>query len=120
MVVWVTRSQGLVGVWKTDIITTNYDGRNGELTKMEVHHSCQNPTQAPNTKVVAVVENERVVEQLGEDGQTEELFVAFAEFEENCKEMERARCIYKYSLGHIAKGQVEYLYRIFFMFEKCY
>lgn len=63
---------------------------------------------------------ERAVEQLGEDGQTEELFVAFAEFEERCKEMERARCIYKYALDHIPKGQAEDLYRKFVMFEKQY
>eukprot|EP00271_Cylindrocystis_brebissonii_P015645 TRINITY_DN385_c0_g6_i1.p1 TRINITY_DN385_c0_g6~~TRINITY_DN385_c0_g6_i1.p1 ORF type:complete len:750 (+),score=202.63 TRINITY_DN385_c0_g6_i1:187-2436(+) len=63
---------------------------------------------------------ERAVEQLGEDGQTEELFVAFAEFEEKCKELERARAIYKYALDHIPKGQAEDLYRKFVAFEKQY
>ncbi|GLJ15384.1 hypothetical protein SUGI_0252520 [Cryptomeria japonica] len=63
---------------------------------------------------------ERAVDQLGEDGQTEELFVAFAEFEERCKELERARCVYKYALDHIPKGQAENLYRKFVMFEKQY
>lgn len=63
---------------------------------------------------------ERAVEQLGEDGQTEELFVAFAEFEEKCKELERARAIYKYALDHIPKGQAEDLYRKFVSFEKQY
>ncbi|KAL2621055.1 hypothetical protein R1flu_001260 [Riccia fluitans] len=63
---------------------------------------------------------ERAIEQLGEDGQTEELFVAFAEFEEKFKELERARCIYKYALDHIAKGQAEDLYRKFVSFEKQY
>lgn len=38
---------------------------------------------------------ERALEALGEDGQTEELFVAFASFEEHCKEIERARTIFK-------------------------
>ncbi|KAJ7544640.1 hypothetical protein O6H91_09G087500 [Diphasiastrum complanatum] len=61
---------------------------------------------------------ERAVSQLGEDGQTEELFVAFAQFEERCKEVERARCIYKYALDHIPKGQAEDLYRKFVTFEK--
>eukprot|EP00250_Pteridium_aquilinum_P016604 c23190_g1_i1 orf=955-3054(-) len=63
---------------------------------------------------------ERAIEQLGEDGQTEELFVAFAQFEERCKETERARCIYKYALDHIPKGQAEDLYRKFVIFEKQY
>jgi len=63
---------------------------------------------------------ERAIEQLGEDGQTEELFVAFAEFEEKFKEVERARCIYKYALDHIPKGQAEELYRKFVQFEKQY
>ena len=55
---------------------------------------------------------ERAVEALGEDGQTEELFVSFAEFEEKwCKERERARAIYKYALDHVPKGQAEELYR---------
>lgn len=61
---------------------------------------------------------ERAMEQLGEDGQTEELFVAFAEFEERCKETERARCIYKYALDHIPKAQAEELYKKFSCFEK--
>ncbi|CAK9235774.1 unnamed protein product [Sphagnum jensenii] len=63
---------------------------------------------------------ERAIEQLGEDGQTQELFVAFAEFEEKFKEVERARCIYKYALDHIPKGQAEDLYRKFVQFEKQY
>ncbi|XP_031480427.1 uncharacterized protein LOC116250716 [Nymphaea colorata] len=63
---------------------------------------------------------ERAIERLGEDGQTEELFVAFAEFEERCKEIERARVIYKYALDHIPKGQAEELYRKFVTFEKQY
>ena len=63
---------------------------------------------------------ERAIEQLGEDGQTEELFVAFAQFEERFKELERARVIYKYALDHIPKGQAEDLYRKFVQFEKQY
>ncbi|CAI7747672.1 unnamed protein product [Closterium sp. NIES-53] len=62
---------------------------------------------------------ERAVEILGEDGQNEELFVAFAEFEERiCKETERARAIYKYALDHVPKAQAESLYKKFVVFEK--
>ncbi|GBG68471.1 hypothetical protein CBR_g3016 [Chara braunii] len=63
---------------------------------------------------------ERAVEELGEDGHTEELFVAFAKFEEKCKELERARCIYKFALDNIPKGQAEEVYRTFVAFEKQY
>lgn len=38
---------------------------------------------------------ERAVEDLGEDGENEELFVKFAEFEEKVNEVERARAIFK-------------------------
>lgn len=61
---------------------------------------------------------ERAVQELGEDGQTQELFVAFAEFEERCKEFERARAIYKHALDHIPRGEAEDLYRRFVAFEK--
>ncbi|EFJ15431.1 hypothetical protein SELMODRAFT_442275 [Selaginella moellendorffii] len=60
----------------------------------------------------------RAVVELGEDGQTEELFVAFANFEERCKEFERARAIYKYALDNIPKSQAEELYKKFVAFEK--
>ncbi|CAI9784661.1 unnamed protein product [Fraxinus pennsylvanica] len=60
------------------------------------------------------------VEKLGDDEEAEELFVAFAEFEEKCKETERARCIYKYALDHIPKGRAEELYKKFVAFEKQY
>ncbi|KAL5799704.1 hypothetical protein ACOSQ3_032796 [Xanthoceras sorbifolium] len=36
---------------------------------------------------------ERALEKLADDEEAEQLFVAFAEFEERCKEMERPRCI---------------------------
>jgi len=61
---------------------------------------------------------ERAMEQLGEDGQTEELFVAFAQFEERCKELERARVIYKFALDHIPKGSAKTLYQKFVQFVK--
>lgn len=38
---------------------------------------------------------ERAIEALGEDGETEELFLKFAEFEEMAKEYDRARVIYQ-------------------------
>ncbi|XP_068667558.1 uncharacterized protein [Aristolochia californica] len=63
---------------------------------------------------------ERAVVKLADDEDAEQLFVAFAEFEERCKETERARCIYKYALDHIPKGRAEDLYKKFVTFEKQY
>ncbi|KAL5814289.1 hypothetical protein ACOSQ4_024930 [Xanthoceras sorbifolium] len=63
---------------------------------------------------------ERAVEKLADDEEAEQLFVAFAEFEERCKETERERCIYKFALDHIPKGRAEELYRKFVAFEKQY
>ncbi|KAF3590271.1 hypothetical protein DY000_02027014 [Brassica cretica] len=68
---------------------------------------------------------ERASELLGGDGEEEEeeaetLYVAFAEFEEGCKEVERARGIYKYALAHIPKERAEALYEKFVAFEKRY
>ena len=48
----------------------------------------------------------------------EELFVKFAEFEEMCKETERARAIYKYALDHIPRTQASNVYQRFVTFEK--
>ncbi|KAL5577636.1 hypothetical protein UlMin_019335 [Ulmus minor] len=53
---------------------------------------------------------ERAVEKKADD----------EEFEEWCKELERARCIYKFSLEHIPKGMAEDLYRKFVALEKQY
>ncbi|XAR55043.1 hypothetical protein NMG60_11030419 [Bertholletia excelsa] len=63
---------------------------------------------------------ERAVGKLADDEEAEQLFVAFAEFEERCKEIERARCIYKFAPGHILKGHAEDLYRKFVAFEEQY
>ncbi|KAK7260280.1 hypothetical protein RIF29_26201 [Crotalaria pallida] len=63
---------------------------------------------------------ERAVEKLAHDDEAEQLFLAFAQFEERCKETERARCIYKFALDHIPKGRAEDLYRKFVAFEKQY
>lgn len=48
----------------------------------------------------------------------EELFIKFAEFEEKCKEPERARAIFKYALDHIPKAQAQDVYKKFVQFEK--
>jgi crooked neck len=64
---------------------------------------------------------ERGVEKVAEDeDEAEKLFVAFAAFEERCKEVERARCIYKFALDRIPKGKAEELYSKFVAFEKQY
>ncbi|GAB4857493.1 Crooked neck-like protein 1 [Ancistrocladus abbreviatus] len=42
------------------------------------------------------------------------------EFEERCKDSERARCIYKFALDHIPEGRAEELYRKFVALEKQY
>ncbi|KAA8521213.1 hypothetical protein F0562_011880 [Nyssa sinensis] len=63
---------------------------------------------------------ERAVDLLAADDNFEQLLVAFAEFEERCKETERARCIYKFTLDHIPKGCADNLYRKFVSFEKQY
>ena len=50
----------------------------------------------------------------------EELFIKFAEFEERCKEHDRARAIYRYALDHIPKNQADAVYQRFVTFEKQY
>jgi crooked neck len=64
---------------------------------------------------------ERAVEKFTEDEEeAEKLFVAFAAFEERCKEVKRARCIYKFALDRIPKGKAEELFSKFVAFEKQY
>ncbi|KAK1554660.1 hypothetical protein Q3G72_015447 [Acer saccharum] len=63
---------------------------------------------------------ERAVDELADDKEAEQLLVAFAEFEERCKESECARYIYKFALDHIPKGRAEDLYHKFVGFEKQY
>uniref|UniRef100_M1A878 Crooked neck protein n=1 Tax=Solanum tuberosum TaxID=4113 RepID=M1A878_SOLTU len=59
---------------------------------------------------------ERAVDKLAvDDEEAEQLFVAFAEFEDKCRETDRARCI---ALDHIPKGRAEDLYSKFVAFEK--
>ncbi|GAU43700.1 hypothetical protein TSUD_254290 [Trifolium subterraneum] len=82
----------------------NFEVKNGEVVK------------ARNVYERGV---EKVVEDEDEDEEeAEKLFVAFAAFEERCKEVERARCIYKFALDRIPKGKAEELYRKFVAFEK--
>uniref|UniRef100_A0A7N6BF21 Pre-mRNA-splicing factor Syf1/CRNKL1-like C-terminal HAT-repeats domain-containing protein n=1 Tax=Anabas testudineus TaxID=64144 RepID=A0A7N6BF21_ANATE len=61
---------------------------------------------------------ERAVEFFGEEHVDENLFVAFAKFEETQKEFERVRVIYKYALDRIPKSQAQELFKNYTMFEK--
>ncbi|RXM27370.1 Crooked neck-like protein 1 [Acipenser ruthenus] len=61
---------------------------------------------------------ERAVEFYGEDIMDEQLFVAFAKFEEKQKEFERVRVIYKYALDRIPKQQAQELFKTYTVFEK--
>uniref|UniRef100_A0A7N8XF02 Crooked neck-like protein 1 n=1 Tax=Mastacembelus armatus TaxID=205130 RepID=A0A7N8XF02_9TELE len=61
---------------------------------------------------------ERAVEFFGEEHVDENLFVAFARFEETQKEFERVRVIYKYALDRIPKHQAQQLFKNYTMFEK--
>uniref|UniRef100_A0A8C4F6X9 Crooked neck pre-mRNA splicing factor 1 n=1 Tax=Dicentrarchus labrax TaxID=13489 RepID=A0A8C4F6X9_DICLA len=61
---------------------------------------------------------ERAVEFFGEEHVDENLFVAFAKFEETQKEFERVRVIYKYALDRIPKHQAQELFKYYTMFEK--
>ena len=42
---------------------------------------------------------ERAIEFYGDEFLSEDLFIAFARFEERQREYERCRCIFKYALG---------------------
>jgi hypothetical protein len=55
---------------------------------------------------------------LEDEFDVEDLYLYFAEFEEFCKEFERARAIYKYALDHVPKGRADVLYARFVKFEK--
>ncbi|XP_051954682.1 crooked neck-like protein 1 [Xyrauchen texanus] len=61
---------------------------------------------------------ERAVEFFGEDNISENLYVAFARFEEKQKEFERVRVIYKYALDRIPKQQAQELFKNYTVFEK--
>ncbi|EKX37719.1 hypothetical protein GUITHDRAFT_160098 [Guillardia theta CCMP2712] len=61
---------------------------------------------------------ERAIEDLGEFAYEPELLLAFAKFEEQVKESERARAIYKFALDNIPKSKANELYQAFVAFEK--
>lgn len=61
---------------------------------------------------------ERAVEFFGEEYMSDKLFIAFANFEENQKEHDRARCIYKYALEHLPKDQTKDIYKAYTHHEK--
>ncbi|TVU08966.1 hypothetical protein EJB05_42395, partial [Eragrostis curvula] len=62
---------------------------------------------------------ERAADVLADDDEdAEALFVAFAEFEQGCGEVERARAIYKFALDRVPKGRADELYGKFLAFEK--
>lgn len=63
---------------------------------------------------------ERASDFFGEEAMDEKLYVAFAKFEEGCREYERARAIYKYALDHIPKQQAQDLFKAYTHFEKKY
>ena len=63
---------------------------------------------------------ERATEFFGEDHMDEKLYVAFARFEEGCREYDRARTIYKYALEHIPKQEAQELFKSYTQFEKKY
>jgi crooked neck len=61
---------------------------------------------------------ERAVEFFGEEYMDEKLFISFAKFEENQKEHDRTRCIYKYALDLLPKDQCADLYKSYTIHEK--
>ncbi|KAG0414229.1 hypothetical protein HPB47_008657 [Ixodes persulcatus] len=63
---------------------------------------------------------ERAVEFFGEEYMDEKLFVAFAKFEENQREHDRVRVIYKYALDHIPKDKAQELFKNYTIHEKKY
>ncbi|XP_022252873.1 crooked neck-like protein 1 isoform X2 [Limulus polyphemus] len=63
---------------------------------------------------------ERSVEFYGEEYMDEKLFVAFAKFEENQREHDRVRVIYKYALDHIPKEKAQELFKNYTIHEKKY
>ncbi|TRY64125.1 hypothetical protein TCAL_08221 [Tigriopus californicus] len=61
---------------------------------------------------------ERAVEFFGEEYMDERLFIAFSKFEENQKEHDRARVIYKYALDLMPKDSCVELYKAYTVHEK--
>lgn len=63
---------------------------------------------------------ERAVHFYGDEQMDERLFIAFAKFEENQREHDRARVIYKYALDHLPKEKTKELYKAYTIHEKKY
>ncbi|OWZ22479.1 Pre-mRNA-splicing factor, Crooked neck [Phytophthora megakarya] len=61
---------------------------------------------------------ERALEELRSDEKTEQIYLAFALFEERCRELERARAVFKYALDTLPKEEAPALYSAFITFEK--
>lgn len=61
---------------------------------------------------------ERALDELRDDEKTQELYIAFAAFEERCRETERARAIYTYALDKLPRDDAPQLYTAFITFEK--
>ncbi|UIZ22335.1 hypothetical protein KXD40_005355 [Peronospora effusa] len=71
-------------------------------------------------KQLALARNvyERALEELRSDEKTEQIYLAFALFEERCRELERARAVFKYALDTLPKEEAPALYSAFITFEK--
>lgn len=54
----------------------------------------------------------------GELANDADLYTSFAQFEERCKEVERARAIYRFALDNLPKSKAEVLYQAYMSFEK--
>lgn len=63
---------------------------------------------------------ERAVNFFGDDYISDKLFIAFARFEENQREHDRCRVIYKYALEHLPKDRTSELYKAYTIHEKKY
>ena len=61
---------------------------------------------------------ERAVAVLEGEEDAADVFVRFAQFEEQCREHERARCIYRYALDHVPRKAAEGVYAAYTTFEK--
>ncbi|CBY41825.1 unnamed protein product, partial [Oikopleura dioica] len=61
---------------------------------------------------------ERAIEFYGDEFLSEDLFIAFARFEERQREYERCRTIFKYALDNLAKDSQAEIFKYFSAFEK--
>ncbi|RLN02941.1 hypothetical protein BBJ28_00000919 [Nothophytophthora sp. Chile5] len=61
---------------------------------------------------------ERALEELRSDEKSEQIYLAFAQFEERLRELERARAVFKYALDTLPKAEAPALYSAFITFEK--